>query len=62
MERILATVPEAQGISLAEILRHKPRLVMARHRQDFIEERVMRVEDWVLSATEARLCEFCALF
>ncbi|ADE16268.1 hypothetical protein Nhal_3218 [Nitrosococcus halophilus Nc 4] len=63
VERILAAMPEAQetSTSLAAVLRDKPEVVKHCHQQDFVEERIIQVDGWLLSATEARLCALCAL-
>jgi hypothetical protein len=36
-------------------------VLQRRIRQDFVEEKVVKLQGWILSATEARLCALTAL-
>jgi hypothetical protein len=52
LEGIAVSAPRDRELMLA---------LQQRIRQDYVEERVVKLEGWILSVTEARLCALTAL-
>jgi hypothetical protein len=60
LERLAASVAGGEALSRSSDQELKALLASA-IRQDFAAERVVKIQGWILSATEARLCALSAL-
>lgn len=61
VDLICSSDPERRGQLAQADARKRRELLRAQQRQDFEQGRIVRVQGWILSETEARLCALAAL-
>lgn len=61
VRRIVGRSPELEAHLERRQVEDARRVLLARHRADWAEARMVRVKGWLLSETEARMCALAAL-